>query len=58
MRNGRKVGGLVKHLTTEVQLADHAALKAFAQREGRSVQDILRDWLLPLIRSLPQPSRD
>ncbi len=44
--------GLIKQVSCEVGLRDHKILRQFAEEQGRSVNEIIRQWIMPKIRRL------
>ena len=45
LRVSRKLGGFVHLVTTRIPIDDYRRLKAIADKEQTSIQDLVRKWI-------------
>jgi hypothetical protein len=50
MRLSTRAGSLVSQLSTDVSYADHERVRQYAKRRGKSVQQLLREWIGPKLK--------
>ncbi|MEI8018576.1 MAG: hypothetical protein WCH39_10290 [Schlesneria sp.] len=57
MRHSPSAGALVKMISTEITTEQHKRLRDYSKEKQISVQNLIRQWILPQIESLPPPTK-
>ncbi len=57
MRHSPSAGTLVKMISTEITTEQHKRLQTYSRLNGVSVQNLIRQWVLPQIEALPPPPK-
>jgi hypothetical protein len=56
MRHSVKDRGFVKQIATNVPVADHLLIRTHAEQMGKTVNDLINEWIAPQLAELRKPA--